>query len=46
MTIIVLIGFIWMIVTGNWFMGILFLIIVGSASSKYTDSNRRDKWWK
>lgn len=46
MSIIVLIGFIWMVVTGNWFVGIMFLAIVGVANTKYTDSNRRGKWWK
>lgn len=46
MAIILLGGTIFIIASGGgWFQVLLFWAICGMASNKFTDSNRRGKWW-
>lgn len=46
MAIIVLIGAIYMLVNGGLLHLILYLVIVGKVTTKFTDDNRRGGWWK
>ena len=46
MSIILLIGAIYMLIKGNLFQCLLFLAIVAMKSNKFEDSNRRGDWWK
>ena len=46
MSVIMLIGAIYMLTNGGLLPCLLFMVLVASASTKYTDNNRRGKWWK
>ena len=46
MAIIVLIGAIYMLVTGGLGQCILYIAVVAFISNKYTDNHRRGGWWK
>ena len=46
MSIIILIGAIYMLINGNLFQCLLFIGLVATVSNKYTDNHRRKDWWK